>query len=155
MTHNTAHASQLIRRGSQEIFDAFVNPETLCQFWLDGASGPLEPDAEVEWRFKVPGVTDRVKVTRFDRPRNLGFRFSDGMEVDITLEFLGGDATRVGVACRGLPEENLLASATDNVEGFSIVLCDLKTLLETGRSANLTRDKAELITRQMAKTGGG
>jgi hypothetical protein len=32
-------------------------------------------------------------------------------------------------------------------EGFTIVLCDLKTLLETGRSANLVRDKAELIHR--------
>ena len=155
MSPITVHASQLIRRGSQEIFDAFVNPQTLCQFWLDGASGPLAPDAEVEWRFKVPGVTDRVKVTQFERPRRLGFRFSDGMEVDVTFEFLGGDATRVGVACSGFPEGDLLSAATDNVEGFSIVLCDLKSLLETGRSANLVRDKAELITRQMAQTGGG
>lgn len=28
---------------------------------------------------------------------------------------------------------------------FVMVLCDLKTLLETGRSANLVRDKARLI----------
>ena len=33
---------------------------------------------------------------------------------------------------------------------FSIVLCDLKTLLESGRSANLVKDKAELIHRSMA-----
>ncbi len=155
MSPAVVHASQLIRRGSQEIFDAFVNPEMLCRFWLDGASGPLAPEAEVEWRFKVPGVTDRVVVTRFDRPRRLGLRFSDGTEADITLEFLGGDITRVAVACSGLPEDNLLSTATDNVEGFSIVLCDLKVLLETGRPANLVRDKAELITRQMAAMGGG
>jgi hypothetical protein len=46
-----------------------------------------------------------------------------------------------------------VAQATNNVEGFTIVLCDLKTLLESGRSANLVRDKAELITRQMALAG--
>ena len=35
--------------------------------------------------------------------------------------------------------------ATGVIEGFSIVFCDLKTLLETGTSAGLVRDKAELI----------
>jgi hypothetical protein len=30
-------------------------------------------------------------------------------------------------------------------EGFSIVLCDLKVLLESGHSANLVKDKAQLI----------
>jgi hypothetical protein len=73
----------------------------------------------------------------------------------MTFEFHDGDATRVGVSCAGFPESNLLAQATNTIEGFSIVLCDLKTLLETGRSANLVRDKAELITRAMAMTGGG
>ena len=143
-------ASMLIRRGPSEIFDAFVNPDTLCRFWLDAASGPLAPGATVTWRFKVPGISDTVTVTGFDPPRRLSFRFSDGMEVDISFEFHDGDATRVAVTCSGLPEKDLLALATNNVEGFSIVLCDLKTLLETGRSANLVRDKAELIARKMA-----
>jgi hypothetical protein len=44
--------------------------------------------------------------------------------------------------------------ATDTIEGFSIVLCDLKTLLESGRSANLVRDKAELIARKLATQRG-
>lgn len=151
----TVKASMLIRRGPSEIFEAFVNPDTLCKFWLDAASGPLAPDAEVEWRFKVPGVSDRVTVTHFNRPRQLGFRFSDGIEVDVQLEFHDGDATRVSVACAGFPEADVLDQAVNTIEGFSIVLCDLKILLETGRSANLVRDKAELITRNMSMTGGG
>lgn len=145
----------LIRRGPSEIFEAFVNPDTLCKFWLDAASGPLAPQAEVEWRFKVPGASERVTVTSFNRPRHLGLRFSDGIEVDISLEFHDGDATRVSIACSGFPEPDLLSQAANAVEGFSIVLCDLKTLLETGRSANLVRDKAELITRRMGMAGAG
>jgi hypothetical protein len=54
------------------------------------------------------------------------------------------------VQCSGFAGEQSLAVATGTAEGFSIVLCDLKTLLETGRSANLVRDKAELIAQQMA-----
>lgn len=145
----------LIRRRPAEIFDAFVDPDILCRFWLDSASGPLEPGAEVEWRFKVPGVNDRVKVTEFDRPRRLGIRFSDGVEVHIALEFHDGDATRVSMGCAGLDERGGVKQATSTVEGFSIVLCDLKTLLETGRSAHLVRDKAELIARALAVSGGG
>ena len=44
--------------------------------------------------------------------------------------------------------------ATNNVEGFSIVLSDLKTLLESGESANLVRDKAALIIAEQAAQGG-
>jgi uncharacterized protein YndB with AHSA1/START domain len=150
MEGQTVSASMLIRRGPAEIFDAFVDPDTLCRFWLDAASGPLAPDAVVEWRFKVPGVSDTITVTGFERPRRLSFRFSDGIEAVMTFEFHDGDATRVAVTCAGFPEKELLARATDTVEGFSIVLCDLKSLLETGRSANLVRDKAELITRKLA-----
>ena len=120
-----------------------------CRFWLDAASGPLAPGAVVDWRFKVPGISERVTVTGFDRPRHLAFRFSDGLDVAIDL-VSHGDATRVAVTCAGFAEQDLLAQATGTIEGFSIVLCDLKTLLETGRSANLVRDKAELIARSMA-----
>lgn len=143
----------LIRRGASEIFEAFVDPGLLRQFWLDSASAPLSADAEVTWQFKVPGVSDTLKVTKFDRPRRLALRFSDGMDVDIRLEFHDGGATRVSVTCTGFNPENLLTSATDTAEGFAIVLCDLKTLLETGRSANLVRDKAEVVSRQLAASG--
>ena len=144
------NASMLIRRGPSEIFDAFVNPETLCRFWLDAASAPLAPGATVEWRFKVPGVSDQVTVTGFDPPRRLCFRFSDGMDVAMAFDFHDGDATRVSIECSGFAGEESLARATGTVEGFSIVLRDLKTLLETGKSENLVRDKAELIAHQMA-----
>ena len=154
MNDTTVTASMLIRRGAAEIFAAFVDPDTLCRFWLDSASAPLAPGATVEWRFKVPGVSDQVTVTSFEPPRRLSLRFSDGQEVALSFDIHDGDATRVEARCTGFPDEDLLAHTTNTVEGFSIVLCDLKTLLETGRSANLARDKAELIARQMAGPTG-
>jgi uncharacterized protein YndB with AHSA1/START domain len=154
MERTSATASMLIRRGPTEIFDAFVNPDTLCRFWLDAASGPLAPGAVVSWRFKVPGIGDTVTVTEFERPRRLAFRFSDGMDVAMSFDFHDGDATRVVVTCTGFTEQNRLMQATATIEGFSIVLCDLKTLLESGRSANLVRDKAELIAHELAAQPG-
>ena len=45
----------------------------------------------------------------------------------------GGDPRRASQSAASRAR-TLLAQATDTVEGFAIVLCDLKTLLETGES---------------------
>lgn len=145
MKDQTVHASMLIRRPPGEVFSAFVNPQVLRKFWLSDASGPLAPGARVRWEFMVPGATAQVIVTRFEAPRHLGFSWDDGQHVDMSFEPFGEGGTRVVVAVGGFEGANALTEATNNVEGFAIVLCDLKTLLETGDSANLVRDKAALI----------
>jgi uncharacterized protein YndB with AHSA1/START domain len=81
MEGSAVTASMLIRRAPSEIFEAFVDPDSLCRFWLDSASGPLAPDATVHWRFKVPGASETVRVARFEPPRLLSFNFSDGVHV--------------------------------------------------------------------------
>jgi uncharacterized protein YndB with AHSA1/START domain len=129
------------------VFAAFVDPAMLRKFWLKDASGALAPNARVKWQFMVPGAEDDVSVTRFDPPNGLAFDWSDGIHIEMKFEALDKAATRAAVTVGGFAGDSVLEAATDAVEGFSIVLCDLKTLLETGRSANLVRDKAELITR--------
>jgi len=147
MSDRTVTASMLIRRPPGEVFAAFVNPMMLRKFWLSDASGPLAPGARVKWKFMVPGAEDDVLVRRFEAPSHLAFDWSDGIHVEMTFDPLDADATRVKVAVSGFTGDGLLAQATGTIEGFAIVLCDLKTLLETGASANLVRDKAELIVR--------
>jgi len=44
-----------------------------------------------------------------------------------------------------------VATAIESTQGFTIVLCDLKTLLERGTSMNLVRDKALLIEEEMKR----
>lgn len=43
-----------------------------------------------------------------------------------------------------------IEAALEATQGFTIVLCDLKTLLEQGVSANLVRDKAALIQEKLS-----
>jgi len=154
MNEQPVHASMLIRRPPGEVFAAFVNPQTLRKFWLQDASGPLAPGARVEWQFMVPGATAKVFVTRFEAPRSLSFDWPDGIHVDMRFELFDDGATLVDVAVSGFGRSAAMAHATGTVEGFSIVLCDLKTLLETGQSANLVRDKAALIIAAQARQGG-
>jgi uncharacterized protein YndB with AHSA1/START domain len=149
MKNPRVEASQSIRRPPGEVFAAFVNPIVLRKFWLQDASGPLAPGARVKWTFMVPGAEETVVVRRFEAPQLLAFDWSDGVHVELTFEPMEPDATKVSVAVSGLRGDDLVQQVANVVEGFSIVLCDLKTLLETGTSAGLVRDKAALITRAM------
>ena len=155
MSETSASATMLIRRPPGEVFAAFVNPQVLRKFWLRDASGPLAPRARVEWHFMVAGATETVVVTGFEAARRIGFDWSNGMHVELAFEPFGDQATRLSANVTGFNGRNELKSATNVVEGFSIVFCDLKTLLESGTSANLVRDKAELIEAESAKTQRG
>jgi hypothetical protein len=93
-------------------------------------------------------------VTQFEAPRHLAFEWTDGIHVDIRFEAFGDDGTQVIVTVGGFTAADTLAQASGTAEGFAIVLCDLKTLLESGESAHLVRDKAELIIAAQAARGG-
>ena len=152
MADRIARAEMLVRRPIAEVFAAVVDPETITKFWLDGTSGPLALGARVEWRFMVPGATETVTVTGFHPPHRIEFDWSDGISVGIRFQDQGLYATRVSVEVTGFGKsDEAFSKAIDATEGFSIVLCDLKTLLESGRSANLVRDKAQLIAEAMNK----
>jgi hypothetical protein len=122
-----------------------ASADTITKFWLDNTSGPLAPDAVVNWEFMVPGAKETVTVTGFDAGRRIDFTWSSGLKVEMSFDPQGDGATHVTITVGAFEEKNLLEQVANVVEGFSIVLCDLKTLLEQGRSANLVRDKAELI----------
>jgi uncharacterized protein YndB with AHSA1/START domain len=139
-----AKAEMLIRRPPGEVFAAFANPQTLRKFWLRDASGPLSPGARVQWHFMVAGASASVVVTRFEAPRHIGFDWPGGMHVELSFEPFGDDGTHLTARVSGF-NGDVFTQSTNVVEGFSIVFCDLKTLLESGSSANLVRDKAVLI----------
>jgi uncharacterized protein YndB with AHSA1/START domain len=144
MAREVAKAEMLIRRPIAEVFNAFVDPDMITKFWLESTTGPLAASAKVKWRFMVPGATETVTVTSFEDQRRIAFDWSDGISVNMNFEERGG-ASRIAVEIMGFKGDHVVEKAVATTEGFSIVLCDLKTLLEMGRSGNLVRDKAELI----------
>jgi uncharacterized protein YndB with AHSA1/START domain len=146
MAELVAKAKMLIRRPAAEVFNAFVQPELITKFWLKGTTGPLAQGAQIEWQFLVPGATERVHVTAFDAPHHLAFTWAEGgLIVEMRFVEKQRDITVASVEARGFGSEGGADAVADATEGFSIVLCDLKVLLESGHSASLVKDKAELI----------
>jgi len=146
MAELVARAKMLIRRPARDVFHAFVQPDLITKFWLKGTTGPLHQGAQVEWQFMVPGATESVTVTAFDEPRHIAFAWA-GAKLDVDMAFFEKQEgiTVVGVEVHGFASEGGTDPVVNATEGFSIVLCDLKTLLESGHSASLVKDKAALI----------
>lgn len=139
-----ARASMLVHAPAGEAFKAFIDRERICEFWLAASSGDLVEGARVEWAFLVPGARDTVEVLEIVRDTRIRFAWSGGQQVELSFAAMDG-GTRVSVVVDGIDGDDALASVVDATEGFSIVLCDLKLLLETGASPGLVRDKAALI----------
>ena len=149
MKEPVAKSSTLIRCPVADVFNAFVDPEMIKKFWLAETTGPLAPGARVTWTFMVPGAKDDVTVVAFEKDRHIAFDWSDGISVNLYFEESNDNLTTLRVTAEGFRGENALSDAINATEGFAIVLCDLKSLLETGSSGGFVRDKAELIRRSM------
>ncbi|MES2822805.1 MAG: SRPBCC domain-containing protein [Pseudomonadota bacterium] len=136
----------LIRKPPEEVFSAFVEPRIIEKFWLKRASERLAKDASVEWEFMVEGAVDTVKVTEFVENQIIAFKWSDGIAVRMNFDLHNDGDTRLSITTTGFSGTDAPAQAINTTEGFAIVVCDLKSFLETGRSGNMVRDKAVLIT---------
>lgn len=145
MTDRNAKASTLIRKPVGEVFDAFVRPEKITRFWLAATSAALAKDVAATWRFMVPGASETVTVTSFEPPHLIAFDWSDGKHVTLSFGEFKPGITQITAEVSGFAPETDISELVNATEGFTIVLCDLKTLMESGESANLVRDKAELI----------
>lgn len=152
MTSPMAKASQLINCPIEEAFNAFVDPGKITQFWLASTSAPLSQNAKVTWHFLVPGAVETAVVDEFQPARLIAFTWSDGLKVRLEFSEQSPGKTRVAVEAQGFSGNDAVDQAVNATEGFSVVLCDLKTFLESGKSANLVRAKAELIAASAAST---
>lgn len=142
-----ARVEMLVHKPVTEVFRAFVDPVWLTQFWLARSSGPLELGQSVEWEFMVPGAKVTTYVKAIEKDTRIAVDWSDGTSVEWRFEPRDDGATRVSIDHGGFQgtSEKIAATAIEATQGFSIVLCDLKVLLETGSSPHLVRDKARLI----------
>jgi uncharacterized protein YndB with AHSA1/START domain len=143
----TVTCAQLVKRGSAEIYQSFVEPSRLTRFWLEHASARLSVGTPVEWRFMVPGARVSTTATALDPGKRIEFDWSNGLHVAIAIDASADDDCVVEIAVSGFKDDAMQAVA-QTIEGFTIVLCDLKVLLETGQSPRLVADKARYFARR-------
>jgi uncharacterized protein YndB with AHSA1/START domain len=134
LTHiPTVNTGMLIRRPPEQVFQAFVDPAITTQFWFTTSSGKMTPGAHLRWDWEMYGVSTDVFTKEVEENNRILFDWGDDkrtVELRFTLRGIG--ATYVEVTEAGLSGDGdeILTHATDSTEGFTIVLCALKALLE-------------------------
>ncbi|MES2694368.1 MAG: SRPBCC domain-containing protein [Verrucomicrobiota bacterium] len=146
----SAQSQLLIRRPAAKIYAAFVEPRMLAKFWLKKASGPLALGKTVTWHFPVDGISDKVTATLLEPGRRIVVRWSDGTETEWTFEAVTRTQTMVSVSqtVKGSARQRVEA-AINGTEGYTLVLADLKVLLERKIRSGIVKDKGVLIMRAM------
>ena len=146
-----ATVKALIRANVEKVYNAFITPDILTEFWLSAASDPLEVGRRVQWDFMVKGVSDQVTTEELIPNKKIKVVFSDSTTAEWTFESIDNTNTIVTVVNAGYSGslDEQVEMALNSVEGFTWVLADLKTLLELGKSAGIVKDKAWLIERSM------
>jgi uncharacterized protein YndB with AHSA1/START domain len=141
----------LIRVAADTAYSFFVEPARLTQFWLAKASGPLEVGKPVEWQFMVPGAADVVEAKALEPGRRIVVASKDG--TTISWHFAAHpEGTVVTVSQTGFTGtgDELIALALEATQGFTLVLCALKLLIERGQPMDIVSDKARLIAERQA-----
>jgi hypothetical protein len=98
----------------------------------------------------VPGAEVESRVTELRPNEQITIEWSDNTL--LSLSFAANvDGTRLAVEHWGFKgtDSEIVAAAIEATQGFTIVLCDLKLMLEQNASMNLVRDKAVLIQREI------
>jgi uncharacterized protein YndB with AHSA1/START domain len=138
-----AKTEMLIRKPVSEVFAAFTEPEMITKFWLARASGRLEPGARVHWDFIVHGAASDVEVKELTPNERILISWADGDMVDFRFTRRGPRETFVKIENSGFKGDagEVLDKAVDATGGFTLVLCELKALLEHGIRMNYGPDK--------------
>jgi len=126
-----SRTGMLIRRPPAEVFRAFVDPAVTTRFWFTKSTGALTKGARVRWEWEMHGVSADLVVEELEENRRIVIAWGTTVE----LRFVPWEGnTFVQVTERGFEgtDDEKVALAMDSVAGFSLVLANVKALLEHG-----------------------
>jgi uncharacterized protein YndB with AHSA1/START domain len=137
-----AKVEMLIRKPVKEVFEAFIDPAITTKFWFTKSSGKLEKGKRVKWDWEMYGASADVDVKEIEENKRIVIEFGTTVEWMFTPR--AENETFVTIINTGFEGDgdDIVKQAIDSTEGFMIVLCGLKALLEHDIVLNLVSDKA-------------
>jgi uncharacterized protein YndB with AHSA1/START domain len=141
-----AKAEMLIRRPVAEVFEAFINPTMTTKFWFTRSSGRLEPGKQVQWDWEMYDVSSQVSVKAIEEQKRILIEWSAyGTPTIVEWIFTAREdnTTFVSITNTGFngDGDERVKQAIGSTEGFTIVLCGLKALLEHNVILHLVADR--------------
>jgi uncharacterized protein YndB with AHSA1/START domain len=141
-----AKAELLIRKPVEDVFEAFIDPAITTKFWFTKSSGKLESGKQVQWDWEMYNHSTQVIVKAIEPNKRILVEWS-GYDTPTDIEWIftpyPGNTTFVSITNSGFSgDANKIANqAIGSTEGFTLVLCGLKALLEHNINLNLIVDR--------------
>jgi uncharacterized protein YndB with AHSA1/START domain len=130
--------SMKIIKPANEVFEAFVDPSKIGNFWFSSSSERWEQGKTITLRYDEYDAQVDIKVIEIEVNKKIVFQWvyenGEGNVVTITLEELDNTSTIVEVKEEGFNEKNdqLISLLLGNKEGWVYALTCLKGYLEFG-----------------------
>ncbi|MCL6444121.1 MAG: SRPBCC family protein [Alicyclobacillus sp.] len=126
-----------INRPAQTVFEAFVDPGKIGNFWFSSSSERWEQGKTITLRYDEYNAQGDIKIIEVENNRKIVFQWGTdgtGHIVTITLQALDDATTVVEVNEEGFSEqdEHFISQLIDNKEGWVYMLTCLKGYLEFG-----------------------
>lgn len=133
----TVKAALQISRTAEEVFEAIVDPDIMCNYFISKGSDRLETGRTVYWQFPEFPVDSPVRVRSVVPASLVSFAWDaatgEELTVEMRLEQRTDGSTVVRVAETGMPMgEAGMAWIVSNTEGWANFLACLKAWLEYG-----------------------
>ncbi|USK33189.1 SRPBCC family protein [Bacillus sp. F19] len=123
-----------ILRPANEVFEAFVDPSKIGNFWFSSSSERWEQGKTVTLRYDEYNAQGDIEVIEIDINKKIVFHWGEGHIVTITLKELDNSITIIEVNEEGFKEndDEVISELIDNKEGWVYMLTCLKGYLEYG-----------------------
>lgn len=119
-----------------EVFEAFVDPAKIGNFWFSSSSARWEQGKTITLKYDEYNAQGDIKVKEIELNRKIAFHWGteEGNLVTITLKELDGSTTVVEVNEEGFNEsdKDFVSHLINNKEGWVYMLACLKGYLEYG-----------------------
>ncbi|MFD2442514.1 SRPBCC family protein [Bacillus sp. CGMCC 1.16607] len=122
-----------ISKPTNEVFEAFVDPEKIGNFWFSSSSERWEQGKTITLRYDEYGFQGDIEIMEIVKNKKIVFQGLGGA-VTILLEELDHSSTIIEIKQEGFNEndEDILNQMIDNKEGWVYMMTCLKGYLEYG-----------------------
>lgn len=123
-----------ILKPANEVFEAFIDPSKIGNFWFSSSSEKWEQGKTVTLRYDEYDAQVDIEVMEVEINKKIVFQWGDGHIVMVTLKKLDTLSTIIEVTEEGFKEndDDLINQLIDNKEGWVYMLTCLKGYLEYG-----------------------
>jgi len=125
-----------IQKPAHDVFEAIVDPEIMCNYFISHSTGRMEAGKEILWKFPEFDEQFPVRVDKIEKNKYVSYYWdTDGKEllVEMQLTTVSDNSTLVIITEKSMPNDEAgIKWLKGNTEGWANFLACLKAYLEYG-----------------------